>query len=109
MAFITTREIFQNSFNEFVPITAWAQTALSETEKLEFDSVFTERNQWFDSLILDGTIIQCSDLFGQTGTIEWAIDPSTLSTPWRAAWALFRKRWLQDTDQERVSQLTEKQ
>ena len=109
MSFITTREILQNSVNEFVPITTWAQTTLSETEKLEFDRVLAERNQSIDSLILDGTIIQCSDLFAQTSTIEWAIDPRTIAKPWLAAMSIFGRRWLLKTNQTRVFELTEQQ
>lgn len=94
-----------------VPINIWAQTALSETEKLEFDNILAERGQWFESLKLDGTIIQsCTDLDGdnQTVTTEWAIDPRKIAKPWLSSWIPFAERWKTETNQTEVRKLIEK-
>lgn len=111
MAFITTMTTEPAAGNEFVPIITWAQTTLSETEKLEFDNVLAERAQWYASLKLDGTIIQYSDLCAPTYTVEWVNHPDNIATPeWRISfWGPMVLRWVTDTNQERVCEIIEKQ
>ena len=109
MTFILTTSYETAAGKEFVPIATWAHTTLSDTEKLEFDNVRAERERWFVSLKLDGSIVQYSDLYAQTFTVEWVESPSEQGNPWTNSWLLFRDPWLHDTNQARVFELIEKQ
>lgn len=107
MTFIRTSTFPINA----VPLNIWAQTALSETEKLEFDNILAEREQWVESLKLDGSIIQTwTDLVGdnQIVSTEWAIDPRKIAKPWLFSLIPFVERWNADTNRTEVRKFVEK-
>jgi len=91
--------------NEYIPITEWAQNALNDQEKDEFDRLYAEQEKVLHNVRLNG-YTTAESVTVQVKEYMWDLHPEVPGVrQTNSQWVSLRERWLTETNQTRIDKI----